>query len=78
MGARERTRDAAGRLSRIRGSPWFVPPALALGATPLQQIEPLVWVMLGLSVAGAAIVFAFLAYAIWRFRDPAARGRRHG
>jgi len=51
----------------------------AAGAqTVLEQTGPLVWVILGISIAGALITFAILAYAIWRFRDPAARGRRHG
>jgi len=59
-------------------------PALALGGvlasgeTPLQLTEPLLWVMLALSVAGAIVTYAFLVYAVWKFRDPKARGRRHG
>lgn len=57
-----------------------VPPAglLASGETPLQLTSPLVWVMLGLTVAGAIVTYAFLVYAVWRFRDPAMKGRRHG
>lgn len=50
----------------------------AAGQTDLQQTSPLVWVILAISVAGALITFAFLAYAVWRFRDPAVRGRRYG
>ena len=48
------------------------------GETDLQQISPLVWVMLAISVAGASITFAFLVYALWKFRDPATKGRRYG
>ena len=70
---------------RIGGSTgWVGAPALALGPviasgeTPLQITTPLVWVMLGLCVAGAIVTYAFLVYAVWRFRDPKMRGRRHG
>ncbi len=51
---------------------------LASGETPLQLTNPLLWVMLALTVAGAIITYAFLVYAVWRFRDPATKGRRHG
>ena len=51
---------------------------LAAGETDLQEISPLVWVILGISVGGAIITFSFLAYAIWKFRDPTTRGRRYG
>ncbi len=51
---------------------------LATGETPLQLTEPLLWVMLALTVAGAIVTYAFLVYAVWRFRDPKSRGRRHG
>jgi hypothetical protein len=51
---------------------------VASGETPLQLTNPLVWVMLGLSVAGAIVTYAFLVYAVWKFRDPTTRGRRHG
>lgn len=50
----------------------------AAGQTDLQETSPLVWVILAISVAGAIITFAFLAYAVWKFRDPAVRGRRYG
>jgi amino acid transporter len=74
----------------IRGPPiataatGFVGSAIATGGvrasgeTPLQLTEPLLWVMLALTVAGAIVTYAFLVYAVWRFRDPAARKRRHG
>lgn len=48
------------------------------GPTNLQETSPVVWVMVGISVAGALVTYAFLAYAIWRFRDPHTRGRRYG
>ena len=51
---------------------------IATGETNLQLTEPLLWVMLGISVAGAIVTFAFLVYAVWKFRDPKMRGRRHG
>ncbi len=50
----------------------------AAGETDLQEISPLVWVMLAISVGGAIITFAFLAYAVWKFRDPSTKGRRYG
>jgi hypothetical protein len=46
--------------------------------TVLQEVTPLVWVILAISVGGAIITFAFLAYAVWKFRDPATKGRRYG
>jgi len=51
---------------------------VASGETPLQLTEPLLWVMLALTVAGAIVTYAFLVYAVWRFRDRAAGKRRHG
>jgi hypothetical protein len=61
------------------------PPHLALAVVPgvpadtdLAQTMPLVWLMLIISVIGAAITWSFLAYAIWKYRDPATRGRRYG
>jgi hypothetical protein len=42
------------------------------------QVSPLVWVLLALSAGGAAITYAFLVYAIWRFRDPNTRRRNYG
>jgi hypothetical protein len=48
------------------------------GETVLQEVTPLVWVILAISVGGAIITFAFLAYAVWKFRDPATKGRRYG
>lgn len=54
------------------------PVLRAGGETDLQQISPLVWVMLAISVAGASITFSFLVYALWKFRDPTTKGRRYG
>jgi 4-amino-4-deoxy-L-arabinose transferase-like glycosyltransferase len=51
---------------------------MSAAATPLQQTLPLVWVLTGISVGGALITYAFLVYAIYRFRDPATRRRRYG
>lgn len=50
----------------------------AAGQTDLQEISPLVWVILAISVGGAIITFAFLAYAVWKYRDPSTKGRRYG
>ncbi len=46
--------------------------------TNIEQTSPLVWVMIGISIAGAVITYGFLTYAIARFRDPATRHRRYG
>lgn len=59
------------------------PLALALSggaaaATDLQQTMPVVWVMTIFSVAGAAVTFGVLAWALWKFRDPSTKGRRYG
>ena len=50
----------------------------AAGPTNLQQTEPVVWAMIGISAVGAAITFGFLIYALVKFRDPATKGRRYG
>ncbi len=44
----------------------------------LQLTSPLVWVMVAISAAGAIVTFAFLVYAVVKFRDPATRRRRYG
>jgi hypothetical protein len=51
---------------------------IATGETNLQLTEPLLWVVMGMAVAGAIVTYAFLVYAVWRFRDPKMKGRRHG
>ena len=51
---------------------------VATGETDLQQISPLMWIMVALSAAGAIITFAFLTYALWKYRDPKVKHRRYG
>jgi hypothetical protein len=51
---------------------------LGSGQTNLQQTNALVWVMLGISVAGAIVTFAFLVYAVWKWRDRDLNKRRYG
>lgn len=51
---------------------------VATGQTNLQLTEPLLWTMIGISAAGTIVTFAFLVYAIWKFRDPGVKGRRYG
>lgn len=68
-------RRAAGLILGLGASPSTL---VAAGQTDLQQISPLVWVILAISVGGAIITFAFLAYAVWKFRDPTVKGRRYG
>ncbi|MCI4363391.1 MAG: hypothetical protein L3K13_03690 [Thermoplasmata archaeon] len=48
------------------------------GETPLQEISPLVWVLVAISAAGAFVTYAIMVYAIWRFRDPSTRRRNYG
>jgi len=60
-----------------------VPVALLLGPiaaaeSNLELTNPLLWVMIGISVAGAIVTFAYLVYAVWKFRDPGMRNRRYG
>lgn len=62
---------AAGSLVGLSG-------AAAAASSDLQETSPLVWVLVAISVAGALITYAFLAYALWRYRDPHTRGRRYG
>lgn len=50
----------------------------AAGPTNLQETDPILWTLIGISVAGAILTYGFLAYALWKFRDPATRGRRYG
>lgn len=55
--------------------------AVALPATSssvLDQVDPVLWVMIAIGTAGAVITFAVLAYALVKFRDPATRRRRYG
>lgn len=50
----------------------------ATSETNLQQTEPLLWTIIGISVAGSIVTFAILVYALRKFRDPATRRRRYG
>jgi amino acid transporter len=62
---------AAGTFAQLVG-------VAAAQPTNLQETNPILWVMMAISVAGAIVTYAFLAYAIWRYRDPHTRGRRYG
>jgi hypothetical protein len=50
----------------------------AAAQSNLQLTEPLLWALIGISAAGSIVTFAFLVYALWKFRDPAVKGRRYG
>ncbi len=67
-----RGRDAAGAAGLA------VAALFGASESNLQLTSPLVWVMVGISAAGAIITFAFLTYAVVRFRDPRTRRRRYG
>jgi heme/copper-type cytochrome/quinol oxidase subunit 2 len=54
------------------------PIAHAAAESRLDLTNPLIWTFLAISVAGAIVTFAFLVYAMWRFRDPAVKRRRYG
>jgi hypothetical protein len=51
---------------------------IGTGNTNLQQTNAVIWVLLGICVAGAIVTFAFLVYAVWKWRDPDASRRRYG
>jgi heme/copper-type cytochrome/quinol oxidase subunit 2 len=51
---------------------------LASGSTNLDQTNGLLWAMVAISVAGSIVTFAFLVYALWKFRDPKVKNRRYG
>ena len=72
-------RSPAGNLAGAGGiaAAGFLVPLVA-GETNLQLTEPLLWAMIAISSAGAIVTFAFLVYALWKFRDPAVRRRRYG
>ena len=61
----------AGSLAAVSGVASATP-------TNLAETSPLVWVLVAISVAGALVTYAFLAYALWRYRDPHTKGRRYG
>lgn len=62
-------------------APWLSAGLLAVPRATesnLQLTSPLVWVMVAIGAAGAIVTFAFLVYALVKFRDPETRGRRYG
>ncbi len=74
---------AAGAFAGLRDGPAAalarsVGGVLASGPTNLEQTNALVWILVAISAAGAIVTFAFLAYAIIKFRDPKVKGRRYG
>ncbi|HLM91878.1 MAG TPA: hypothetical protein VK424_07535 [Thermoplasmata archaeon] len=48
------------------------------GQTNLEETSPLIWVMVGISVAGSIVTFAFLVYCVWKWWDPETNKRRYG
>ncbi len=64
---------AAAALAGAAGS-----AAAGNGQSIVQQVTPLIWTMVSISVGGAAITYGFLVYAAWRFRDPSTRRRNYG
>lgn len=48
------------------------------GQTNLQETSALVWIVLGISVAGAVVTFGFLVYAVWKWRDRKTSRRPYG
>jgi heme/copper-type cytochrome/quinol oxidase subunit 2 len=50
----------------------------AAGESNYDQTMPLVWTLVAISAAGAAIVYAWMVYSVWKFRDPKTKGRRYG
>jgi hypothetical protein len=52
--------------------------ALGSGSSVIDQVSPLVWVMIAISAGGATITYGFLVYALWKFRDPSTRRRNYG
>jgi len=65
-------------LSAVGPAAVGLPALWGSGETNLQQTNALVWIMIALSAVGAIITFAFLVYALWKFRDPKMRDRRYG
>jgi hypothetical protein len=69
---------AAALASAGKSVPLLLSRIWADGSTNLQETNALVWIMVALSAGGAIITFAFLVYALWKFRDPKMRDRRYG
>jgi hypothetical protein len=74
----------ARRIPRAAWLAWIGGSALALtgeaaaGPSNLALTAPLVWVLVGISVAGASITWGIMVYALWRFQDPKTKRRRYG
>jgi len=73
-----RTPIGTGLLGSVGAAAVGLPRILASGETDLQQTNAVVWVMIAISAVGAIITFAFLTYALWKFRDPKVKNRRYG
>ncbi len=66
---------------RVAGAVAISAPMMGLfgsGQTNIQQTQGLLWLMIGVSVAGVIVTFAFLIYSVVKFRDPNNRRRRYG
>jgi heme/copper-type cytochrome/quinol oxidase subunit 2 len=68
----QRLRNVASGPALLAGGLW------ASGSTNLGQTNGVIWAMVAISVAGSIVTFAFLVYAIWKFRDPKVKKRRYG
>ncbi|HZY70373.1 MAG TPA: hypothetical protein VFF67_05270 [Thermoplasmata archaeon] len=73
-----RRRRLAGRVPGPVVAAPFAVLGLVAAQSDAQQAAPLLYVMLIISAVGAAVVYAVMAYAVWKFRDPRTRGRRYG
>lgn len=80
MYGRRHRRGVEGRRQGFTGASMALAPAAIVAASEsnLQLTNGVVWVLVGISTAGSIVTFAFLVYALWKFRDPAVRGRRYG
>jgi hypothetical protein len=64
-------------LSRVAAPMLAVGPVIAAQSN-LALTQPILWAMIAISTAGAIVTFAFLVYALWRYRDPSVKRRRYG
>ena len=72
------SRAAASGPARVAAGAAAVVFGSTSSQTILEQVSPLVWVMVAIAAGGAIVTYAFLVYAIWRFRDPSTRRRNYG
>ena len=71
--------DFPDRGSLALATPGAIEGARLFGSeSNLQLTTPLVWTMVAIGAAGAIVTFAFMVYALLKFRDPATKGRRYG